>query len=71
MKKILVIEDDIKMREGLVELLTNEGYIVESAQNGKLGLDLIRKNDFDVVLTDLIMPVMGGLEVLRELKQKY
>ena len=69
MKKILVIEDDIKMREGLVELLTNEGYIVESAQNGKLGLDLIRKNDFDVVLTDLIMPVMGGLEVLRELKQ--
>lgn len=69
MKKILVIEDDIKMREGLVELLTNEGYFVESTENGKLGLDLIRKKDFDVVLTDLIMPVMGGLEVLQGIKQ--
>ena len=44
-------------------------YIVESAENGKLGLEILKKNDFDVVLTDLIMPVKGGLEVLRELKQ--
>ena len=69
MKNILVIEDDRKMRDGLVEILTDEGYRVESAGNGQLGLDRIKKKDFDVVLTDLIMPVMGGMEVLRELKR--
>ncbi len=68
MKNILIIEDDRKMREGLVEILTDNGYEVESAENGQLGLDKIEKKDFDVVLTDLIMPVMGGMEVLREIK---
>lgn len=69
MKNILIIEDDKKMRDGLVELLLDEGYKIESAQNGQTGLDMIRKKDFDVVLTDLIMPIMGGLEVLREIKR--
>lgn len=69
MKRILVIEDDIKMREGLVQILTNEGYIVDSAENGKLGLEIIKKENIDVVLTDIIMPVMGGMEVLHETKR--
>lgn len=69
MKKILIIEDDNKMREGLVELLKEEGYYVESAENGKKGIDKFKEKDFDVVLTDLIMPVMGGMEVLRETKR--
>jgi len=68
MKNILVIEDDNKMRDGLVEILKDEGYNVDSAQNGSLGLDKTKKKDFDIVLTDLIMPVMGGMEVLREIK---
>ncbi len=69
MKNILVIEDDKKMRDGLVEILTDKGYHVESAENGLVGLDKIKKEDFDIVLTDLIMPVMGGMEVLREIKR--
>jgi len=69
MRKILVIEDDKKMRDGLVEILANEGYNVESAENGQVGLEKIKKNEFDVVLTDLIMPVMGGMEVLMEIKR--
>lgn len=69
MKNILIIEDDKKMRDGLVELLTEEGYSVESAENGQLGLDKIKKKDFDVALTDLVMPEMGGMEVLREIKR--
>jgi len=68
MKNVLVIEDDNKMRDGLVEILKDEGYNVDSAENGSLGLDKTKKKDFDVVLTDLIMPVMGGMEVLREIK---
>lgn len=69
MKNILVIEDDKKMREGLVEILAEQGYQVDSAENGQAGLDKIKKKDFDVVLTDLIMPVMGGMDVLRETKR--
>jgi len=68
MKNILIIEDDKKMRDGLVEILAEEDYQVDSAENGQLGLEKIKKKDFDVVLTDLIMPVMGGMEVLRETK---
>lgn len=68
MKSILVIEDDKKMRDGLVEILAEQGYQVDSAGNGQVGLDKIQKKDFDVVLADLIMPVMGGMEVLRETK---
>ena len=68
MINILVIEDDRKMRDGLVEILTDEGYNVESAENGQIGLEKIKKKEFEVILTDLIMPVMGGMEVLMEIK---
>jgi DNA-binding response OmpR family regulator len=69
MKNILVIEDDRKMRDGLVEILKDEGYNVESVGNGQLGLEKVKNKDFDVILTDLIMPVMGGMEVLMEIKR--
>jgi DNA-binding response OmpR family regulator len=69
MTNILVIEDDEKMRNGLVEILKEEGYNVDSADNGLKGLEKIREKDYDVVLTDLLMPVMGGMELLRNIKQ--
>ncbi len=69
MKNVLIVEDDLKMREGLVELLTEDGFHVESAENGQKGLDKIKEKDYDIVLTDLIMPVIGGMEVLRETKR--
>jgi DNA-binding NtrC family response regulator len=69
MKKLLVIEDDEKMREGLVEILMNEGYAVKSAENGQLGLDIIKDDNINLVLTDIMMPVMGGMEVLLEIKR--
>ena len=68
MTNILIIEDDSKMRDGLVEILSDEGYNIESAENGQVGLEKIKKKEFDVILTDLIMPVMGGMEVLTEIK---
>jgi DNA-binding response OmpR family regulator len=69
MKNILIVEDDSKMREGLAELLKEKGYYVESAENGKKGIDKLMEKSFDVVLTDLIMPVSGGMDVLRETKR--
>ncbi len=69
MKHILVIEDDRKMRDGVVELLKDEGYLVDSAENGKNGLEAIKTNDYDIVLTDLIMPTVDGMAILRETKR--
>lgn len=69
MKNILIIEDEKEIRDGLVEVLEDAGFVVDSADNGQLGLDKIRKKDFDVVVTDLVMPVVGGMDVLRETKR--
>ena len=68
MKNILIIDDEKEIREGLVEILKDAGFAVDSADNGEQGLDKIKKKDFDVVVTDLIMPVVGGMEVLRGTK---
>lgn len=68
MKTILIIEDEKEIRDGLVEILKEEGFSVDSAENGQIGLDKIRKTGFDIVVTDLVMPVVGGMEVLREAK---
>ncbi len=68
MKKILVTEDDPKMRDGLVEILKESGYEVDFAQNGQKGLEKLREKDYDIVLTDLIMPIMNGMELLRNIK---
>ncbi|MCZ7384234.1 MAG: response regulator [Candidatus Methanoperedens sp.] len=69
MKNILVIEDEKEIREGLVEVLEEAGFLVDSAENGQQGLEKIGKKDFDVVVTDLIMHVVGGMGVLRETKR--
>lgn len=69
MKNILIIEDEKEIRDGLVELLEDAGFLVDSAENGQQGLEKIGKKDFDVVVTDLIMPIVGGMEVLRETKR--
>ncbi len=67
--KVLVIDDEKLVRWSLQEKLTREGYEVETTPNGKEGLDLIRKNGFDLVLLDLRLPGMDGVEVLQEIKK--
>ncbi|NJD75704.1 MAG: response regulator [Candidatus Methanoperedens sp.] len=69
MKNILIIEDEKEIRDGLAEVLGDAGFSVDSADNGLQGLEKIKKKDFDIVVTDLIMPVVGGMEVLRETKR--
>lgn len=69
MSKILVVDDDEQMREGIVEMLTREGYTVSDVGSGAEALEKIKKEDFDVILTDLIMPGIDGMEVLRQTKK--
>src|SRR3954451_6750141 len=68
--KILVIDDELDIREGLYDLLTLEGgYTVELAQNGTSGLHKLGGNTYDLVLLDLMMPDMSGMDVLRTVRK--
>ncbi|MGS2763561.1 sigma-54-dependent transcriptional regulator [Sinomicrobium sp. M5D2P9] len=66
MPKILVIEDEVAIRRVLVKILTeeNKDYKVEEAEDGLAGIEKIRKEDYDLVLCDIKMPKMDGVEVL-------
>ena len=66
-KKILVADDEQSMRDTLQMMLEKEGFEVESAENGAQALALFREKSFDLVLTDLKMPNMGGLELIDSL----
>lgn len=66
---ILVVDDEENAREGLSKILTKEGYAVEMAANGKEAIEALRRFNFDLVITDMRMPLMDGFEVLREIKK--
>ena len=71
MPKILVIEDEAAIRRVLVKILTEEQetYQVEEAENGVIGLEMIKKEDYDLVLCDIKMPKVDGVEVLQEARK--
>ena len=66
--KLLVVEDEQDIRDLLIFNLQKEGFKVESADNGDSALSLIRKNNFDLVLLDLMLPGIGGFDLTRILK---
>jgi CheY-like chemotaxis protein len=58
--RVLVVEDDVPTCEMLVEFLRLEGFAVDRAPNGRIALDRVQAHRLDVVLLDLLMPVMDG-----------
>lgn len=68
MAKILVVDDDQGMREFMEIMLTKEGYDVTSADNPVKAIHLCRKNVYDLVITDLKMPKIDGIEFLKSIK---
>ena len=72
-KKILLIEDEVPIRRVLSKILTeeNKNYILTEAEDGKSGLIEISKTNFDLVLCDIKMPKMDGIEVLKKAREKY
>lgn len=71
MSKILVIEDEAAIRRVLVKILAeeNDAYIVEEAEDGIQGIEKIKSDDFDLILCDIKMPKMDGVEVLEAVKK--
>jgi len=69
-KKILVVEDEQYLRDLYVELLTEEGYTVDFAEDGQIGYQKILDNIYDLVLLDLIMPRMPGITLLKKLEEE-
>ena len=68
MSKILLIEDDETMRDGMSQILKKAGHEVADVSNGPAGVELCREETFDLVITDYKMNEMNGLEVLEQAK---
>ena len=68
MASILIVDDELSMREFLRILLEKEGHEVATAANGNVALELSGRQTFDLVVTDIRMPGMTGLELLAQLK---
>jgi two-component system, NtrC family, response regulator HydG len=71
MARILIIDDDEAVRESLGRMLRGVGYVVQPARNGEEGLELARTGGFDVILSDLRMPGISGIDVLRKLREGH
>lgn len=70
MKKIIIVEDEEILRNLLQRKLTDEGYKVEVAEDGEVGLQKIKENKPDLILLDIIMPKMGGFEMLEAMRKE-
>jgi DNA-binding response OmpR family regulator len=70
-KKILVVEDDKTLLEALSFKLKNEGYHVETAEDGWKALDVVDKGTVDLIISDIMMPSISGLSLLSVLNEFY
>ncbi|MBN1980164.1 MAG: response regulator [Chitinivibrionales bacterium] len=70
-KKILLIDDDELYCQYLKDFLSVRGYEVEAASNGFSGVQSLAGRQFDVIVTDIVMPVQDGIETIMQSKKKY
>ena len=69
MLRILIIEDEIQILELLKLELSHEGYEVDTSTNGKEGLEKIEKGNYDLILLDIMLPQLNGIEVCRRARK--
>jgi two-component system, OmpR family, phosphate regulon sensor histidine kinase PhoR len=69
--KILVVDDEKRIRDACHTMLTNDGFEVALAENGFAGLKKIEEEHFDIILLDLMMPGMRGIDLLTHVKGKH
>jgi DNA-binding response OmpR family regulator len=69
-KRILIIDDDLAVRDTLIVILEERGYEVITAVNGQQGLAVFRREQPDLLVTDIVMPVKEGLQTIREIREE-
>jgi len=70
MHRILIVEDELAMLMGLKDNLEIEGYKVETADDGIKGLDMILKNEYDLILLDVMLPSLSGFDICRKARNQ-
>jgi DNA-binding response OmpR family regulator len=70
-KRILVVDDEEQIRSMLAQMLEHEGFEVDTAENGEEGMNLITRHAYDLIITDMIMPIKDGLKLIMELVRDY
>ncbi|HLY45832.1 MAG TPA: response regulator [Stellaceae bacterium] len=71
MARILVIDDERLVRASIAAVLGANGHVVLLAVNGREGLERLDNGNFDLVITDLVMPEMGGIETIRAIRRQW
>ena len=71
MSRLLLIEDDASLRRMLAQMLTRVGFTVSEARNGRVAIKVLTETPIDIVVTDMIMPEMEGVETIRFLRREY
>lgn len=67
-QRVLIVEDDASIQKLYQTKLTGSGFEVDTADNGELGLEAVKKHKPDIILLDVMMPVMNGFEMLKKLR---
>jgi two-component system, OmpR family, response regulator ArlR len=68
-EKILIVEDEVKISRFIQLELEHEGYVAEMAYDGRTGLEMAQNNSYDLIILDVMLPSLNGMEVLRRLRQ--
>jgi two-component system alkaline phosphatase synthesis response regulator PhoP len=68
MAKILIVEDDRFLRELYHDIISKEGYQVDTAEDGEEAFEKMRKGSWDLVLLDIVLPKMDGIEIMKKLQ---
>ena len=70
MTKILVVEDEATIRKGIKIWLNKSGYEIQEAENGEVAIELIKKNNYDLIILDVMMPLVDGYGVLHYIRNE-
>lgn len=71
MPKILLVDDDVELTELLAELLSLEGFSIHTVHNGQEALNELELQSYDLILLDVMMPYLNGIETLKQVRQRY
>jgi len=70
-KKMLIVDDEFNSRTLMAQILQDEGYSVDTAENGISALKTLENESFNVLITDIRMPTMDGIELFHKVKELY